>query len=584
MRFRKFIIKSYKAISGETTIDISKNSLFPIIGVNECGKTTILNAIFAFDTFNDHFDSTIRHLTDVENLYKIQNKQAEISAEIEVDYEYLREEILKIDIGKELGVKVEVDVATATQEKEKDLSFDLRKIRFPKKDEYKGFIVITRVIGNGKNAYKLVSPPLNFKRYPDGAENLLCTDIVANLPYILYFDDFRESFPEKIEVKESSKNDWASYVQQLFKKTNENYSIYKLKNIEDRAKKSIISHVTKKLNQTLTREWSNFKLDNKEALKISIDFIKEVEGENNEKYYLKFDVIESDPQGNERYFYVRDRSKGFYWFFNFVMKLQFNPKTNGSDNNAIYLLDEPGSYLHSYAQNKLCSKLKEISNSNIVIYCTHSHHLLNPDIIPLNKILIASKDDFGGINLSKYHDFKASEGSIQSSFQAVEDALMLRPVGLDLFGKKVLIVEGIYDYYSYKLFLDVKNYNFLPGKGAGTLSSFVSLMIGFDISYKVLWDNDVEGKSKYSETIAFFGDMESIGKFYTLPNPFRILQDIFAGEDIKLIKKELGLSDNVSFERVIASLYFSEKKEYIKSIVSDKTRDNFEKVREHLDI
>ena len=69
-------------------------------------------------------------------------------------------------------------------------------------------------------------------------------------------------------------------------------------------------------------------------------------------------MIEKDAKGDDHYFFVMDRSKGFYWFFNFVMKLEFNPKVvENSDVDAIYLLDEPGSYLHATAQSKLAAKV-----------------------------------------------------------------------------------------------------------------------------------------------------------------------------------------------------------------------------------
>lgn len=48
MKYQKFIIKNYRAISEEIEIDLKKSSLLPIIGVNECGKTTILHCEILF--------------------------------------------------------------------------------------------------------------------------------------------------------------------------------------------------------------------------------------------------------------------------------------------------------------------------------------------------------------------------------------------------------------------------------------------------------------------------------------------------------------------------------------------------------
>ena len=47
MRFTGFHIKNYKAI--EDLLIVLNNTLIPLIGINESGKTLILQAILAFD-------------------------------------------------------------------------------------------------------------------------------------------------------------------------------------------------------------------------------------------------------------------------------------------------------------------------------------------------------------------------------------------------------------------------------------------------------------------------------------------------------------------------------------------------------
>ena len=48
MEYCKFIINIYRAIKGPLEIDL-KNKIVPLVGINEWGKTTILQAIFAFN-------------------------------------------------------------------------------------------------------------------------------------------------------------------------------------------------------------------------------------------------------------------------------------------------------------------------------------------------------------------------------------------------------------------------------------------------------------------------------------------------------------------------------------------------------
>lgn len=55
MKYLSFTITNYRGISEPLTIDLQKSSLVPLIGINECGKTTILQAIYCFDYINDSF-------------------------------------------------------------------------------------------------------------------------------------------------------------------------------------------------------------------------------------------------------------------------------------------------------------------------------------------------------------------------------------------------------------------------------------------------------------------------------------------------------------------------------------------------
>lgn len=577
MRYKKFIINRYKAITKPIEIDVEKKSLIPIIGINECGKTTILNSIFAFDFTNDLYNPSIRHLTDVHNLYSTKNDVASISAEIEISLEEYK------------------DIYNAIQQ---ELVKEGKKPKISLPNIKKGYVfpsslTITREIdAGGQSKYKVNRKEL-LKGLPD--ENEFCNEVIRNLPFILYFDDFRDLFPDKIEIKLDSKDPWMSIIEELFIKTNESYSIHKLASIDKRQRNSILSDVEKKLNNTLTKEWSSFRLDDREVLQIKIDFeisetldTRDVRVNNyiqkkQEKiirHFLNFEVVEKSPEGIERTFYVKDRSKGFYWFFNFVMKLEFNDKTIDGSSNAIYLLDEPGSYLHPYAQNKLCKKLINLSRSNKVIYCTHTHYLLDPEVIPLNTIHIAEKSAFNSIRLQRFDGYDRSNKGLQSAFQPIFDALYLKPFNLDFTYKKVLIVEGIYDYYSFELFRERKDYGIIPGKGASSLINVISIMIGFDMDFKVLWDNDEEGLRSFKAARDYFGD-EMADKHFSILQPEKtkmILQNLFEGSDLNLIKNLLQLSDETQFNKIVASLFFSKDKDSIIAKVSAKTKENFRNI------
>jgi len=288
MKYLEFTIHKYKAIDKDLTVKLEKNRLTPIIGINECGKTTILHAIFAFDFYNDVFNEKIHHLDDVKNLYKPGQKQkAEISAKIQISWNEF------LEVLKQEDIKTLDGIAAYKR----------------KKENFHDEIIIARDLINKE--YDIKSDLFQKKN----TNNEIAKAIIRQLPYILYFDDFRDSFPDKIEIEQNEKDNpkgWLAIIDRLFEKTNEDFSIFSLSEMDERERNSIISQVQKKLNDTLTEEWKKFSLDEKKALKISISFSPQSTGINNEikNASIKFDVLETDKDGNDHYFYIRDRSKG----------------------------------------------------------------------------------------------------------------------------------------------------------------------------------------------------------------------------------------------------------------------------------
>jgi predicted ATP-dependent endonuclease of OLD family len=184
MKFRKFIIENYKAITNPIEIDLTKNNLIPIIGVNECGKTTILNAIFSFDRFNDSYNSVIRHVSDVHNLYDTKILHARITAVIELDQkafvkyanDYIDEYYKRKELLRPKSKRYKIDPSLSSLQ------------------EFK----ITRVFSSTEKWTYEISPKELLKGIPDASD--FPTKLVLELPFILYFDDFRDSFPDKLNI------------------------------------------------------------------------------------------------------------------------------------------------------------------------------------------------------------------------------------------------------------------------------------------------------------------------------------------------------------------------------------------------
>lgn len=552
MKYTKFKIKNYRAITEEIEIDLKKFPLLPIIGVNECGKTTILQALFSFDFFNDKLNSGT-HLENVQNLYSDSDKAPMVTAEIEV----------------ENGEFVELLQSLKTQKE--FLEYDTKIDEYLKIDLGNSIEIVRN---HYTHSYSIKNEELKERKF----NNLLAKEIVSRLPYILYFDDFRDSIMDKIEIKEGQSG-WTAIIEELFKRTNPDYSIFKLQDLEARRRKSIIGKVQDHLNNTLTKEWQSFRLDDKDALTIEIEFDQVIDN-GVEKSFIKLEVNEKDEDGVAHYFYIKDRSKGFYWFFNFVMKTEFNPKVvDWSKDGTIYLLDEPGSYLHANAQVKLCKKLNSLSKDNKVIYCTHSHYLLNPEIIPINSVRIAEKLGNGSVKINTIHQYTGKINHGRNAFQPILDALEIKPLPFDLGSDTLLLTEGIYDYYALSIFKGDKEINILPCTGADSIKFYISMMIAWQKKYYALWDNDNKGRNAYSDAKKYFGEVEAEKSFRLLTKREKsdkiILQDLIDGDDYLLIREKLEIIGKSSFEKTMLTLYYSENRSQIVNDISEITKSNF---------
>ena len=306
-------------------------------------------------------------------------------------------------------------------------------------------------------------------------------------------------------------------------------------------------------------------------LSIHITYI----AESNE---IKFEIAERQEDNQQVFFDIRDRSKGFYWFFNFVMRLQFNPQTQ-QDGRTVYLLDEPGSYLHARAQDRLCHKLRELSRDQIVIYCTHSHYLLSPQTIPINAVRIVERDSDGGVSLHAISDHPTRNIAHHAAFQPILEALQVKPSYFDTGSGKVLITEGIYDFFALDAMKSDDDIKILPALGAESIRYHISMMMAWRNNYVALWDNDKEGRAKFAAAADHFGQEEADRSFRLLPllgrQRKRILQDLFDGRDLSLIKTELGLPRNVSFRRAIIAWYYSDYRDSVKQRFTTTTHNNF---------
>lgn len=279
-----------------------------------------------------------------------------------------------------------------------------------------------------------------------------------------------------------------------------------------------------------------------------------------------------------------ERSNGLKWYINTFIKMLYS---NLAQNNVVYLLDEPGVFLHVNAQKELLKFFKELSlKENQVIYTTHSPYMINQE--DMGAIRLVSKENSLYTSISNsYNSFP-----VNSSYGTQETLTpLLYAIGLDLkynIGpdntKINIVVEGISDYYYLNAFLILKkeeynNIYIIPSVGCSQINKIVSILIGWGYSYRVLLDNDVPGRTEYKKLIR---DLDILTGFITFTNGTKTISDkkitheienVFSVSDYKKI-----VSDNNDYnnrKKIIALDTYNKAKNGEK-VFDNQTLDNFD--------
>lgn len=199
---------------------------------------------------------------------------------------------------------------------------------------------------------------------------------------------------------------------------------------------------------------------------------------------------------------LEGRSTGLQWFLSFF--LIFLVERKESHTNAVILLDEPGHSLHPLGQRDLFRFFGNLSQTNQILYTTHSPFLVNPDHLDFVRAVYI--DEHGATAVSA--DLRAGTNPKQTSnsIYPVHAALGLSVSETLLQGCQPILVEGVSDqvYLSAiktllirkKKLAPKRELVFIPCGGAKGANTVASIVMGKDqeLPY-VLFDSDTVGAS-----------------------------------------------------------------------------------------
>lgn len=203
---------------------------------------------------------------------------------------------------------------------------------------------------------------------------------------------------------------------------------------------------------------------------------------------------------------LENRSTGLQWFLSFY--LVFLVESQGDHEDAILLLDEPGLSLHPLAQRDLSAFFDGLTNTNQIIYTTHSPFLVDPDRLDRVRKVYVAED--GSTESSPNLRQSGADPAQAGAAYAVYSALNLNVAESLLLGCLPVVVEGASDQHYLTMIKALligggkirprRELVFPPAGGTKTLRITAGILTGRDAALPVvLLDGDQMGARMAAE-------------------------------------------------------------------------------------
>jgi predicted ATP-dependent endonuclease of OLD family len=124
------------------------------------------------------------------------------------------------------------------------------------------------------------------------------------------------------------------------------------------------------------------------------------------------------------------RSSGFQTFF--VLSMMINARTHRKPSDSyIFLFDEPGTYLHPYAQLDLQRSFETMADKAQIVYSTHALFLISKNYPNRNRVISKTREGT-----------KIDQKPFQRNWKSVRESLGILLSNNFLIADKTLLVEG----------------------------------------------------------------------------------------------------------------------------------------------
>jgi len=536
MLLEKLEIENFKGIKNATIELASKvpGNVITLIGLNESGKTTVLEAISNFVSVDEDTSSIVQTVASEQRPIDLipKAKKSNFSGEISIRAHLLLDDEDLTGLDRYLRRTEGVNLITERSPRQLTAR---RVLRFRDSD-----LLEAATLWGFQPVFKKKSGKVEYTAEANGKHSNVwkaATNFFGSrFPKIVYFPTFLFSVPEKIYLEDIE--NWASdedrainqYFRQVLQDVADslNDDVDIRRHIVDRVVRqretianplefvakfwgldeaSQIRAVVNRLSGAITRTvfgaWNDIFEQGISEKSVRIEW--GIDAEKGNAPFLQLLIYDG-----EQSYSVHERSLGFRWFFTFLLFTQFRKSRRG-ERSTIFLFDEPASNLHARAQTKLLESFgKTATGDQFIVYSTHSHYMIEPmwlekAFIVENKGIDFESEEAGtrfesretDIQVTRYRSFVGQNPDRVSYFQPALDALRFS-FGPLTPGRQVVVVEGKFDFHPLSYFKErlglFEGVTIIPAPSASEAGPLISLLRGLGSKFVVLLDDDVEGR------------------------------------------------------------------------------------------
>ena len=634
IRLTKATILKYKCIEN-TQEFIVEPDITVLVGMNESGKTSILEALAKVNYFEDDdaFKFNLTH--DYPRKQKKAIDKSGEDPEAVILHFVISDELAK-QISSDIGISLSSKEFTITKQYRKERSWNVRWISSAtfasakaKELGIKEAVIIdglTKISYSALPDFDSFIKSLDTEEYSEVIDKLqvlkkyyintktwlghpidgyiVSTYLSPKLPKFMYYDDYY-MLPSRVKLNNIEQDKSSDPSEKTAKALLELADIDVNKVVQSDSFEDFIAELEATqaiISDELFKYWSTN--TNLEIL-FQIDKIEQTDNRSNTRIVEHILDIRVKNRRSGVSLPLGNRSKGFNWFFSFLV--WFQKIQENKNNTYVLLLDEPGLNLHAKAQNDLLRFLTDLSVNYQIIYTTHSPFMIESS--KLNQVRTVVEHDDGA------HISESVQEKDPNTLFPLQAAL-----GYDLaqnlfVSPKNLIVEGIADLVYLNLLSGLlqtmgkkglkDGVTIVPVGGADKVATFVSLLRGNELDMVCLLDTftDQSAKQRLENLIAqnLIKDKKVVFYHNILGNNHADIEDLFSLADYLLIyNAALGKSyNNTDFDAAKPILPQLKKKNSNKDFnhylpanylaknialvsLSDVTISNFEKLFEKI--